>query len=618
MSNTARTRSITFLALGTIVVPSLIGWGAVTSNAQTTTQSISDRVFKSRKLEVLGNSKLKVVQVTAGQVTALGLPASGVMSTVQQANAFANAAFQSTWERTDKPVAAGAVQRSWYWGPTPNGGAVQEDYAEGAGGKRLVQYFDKSRMEINDPNADPNSKFYVTNGLLSVELISGKVQTGNSTYADRYPADIAMASDADDANAPTYYSFQGVSNTPLGDHPSTTRVGMPAISTISRSGAVADDQTKSSYPKVNYVYFDETTKHNVPEAIWEFLNSAGPVYDSASATTVDGRLSEPWFYATGLPISEPYWARVKIASQQQDVLIQAFERRVVTYVPNGVPGFKVQMGNIGQHYFDWRYKDAGRPQSPLVTPTVATGPTTGPASPTATPILPSPTTVPLDCSGVPAQVNATVDPNCGPIGTLFDITITGFTPNESLSYWFTTPDGLILGTEEPVEIGTHNGTINLPLPSEILEGLGEGVWSITFQGEGSGHQAIAYFKITPDVAAPGTTPTAGPTTDPNVASCTDVPASVNMTITPSNCAKAGTTFFFVGSGFQPGESVGAYLTAPDQAVIGAPFQLEAASDGTAGTVNYSTLRGDDPGVYALTMEGTTSHARAIGYFKVTP
>jgi hypothetical protein len=42
----------------------------------------------------------------------------------------------------------------------------------------MVQYFDKSRMEINNPNGDKNSPFYVTNGLLTVELMSGKIQVG--------------------------------------------------------------------------------------------------------------------------------------------------------------------------------------------------------------------------------------------------------------------------------------------------------------------------------------------------------------------------------------------------------------------------------------------------------
>ena len=77
----------------------------------------------------------------------------------QPAPPFADAAFQSVWARTDKPVADGAVKRGYYWGPQP-GAAKQEAYQQGTGGARLVQYFDKSRMEINDPNRDKNGAFY--------------------------------------------------------------------------------------------------------------------------------------------------------------------------------------------------------------------------------------------------------------------------------------------------------------------------------------------------------------------------------------------------------------------------------------------------------------------------
>jgi hypothetical protein len=483
------------MALGAIVVPAFVGWNGLTSNAQTASHGVTGLMGQFIKNHGLDES---MTQRGAAEVAAWGLAQSeqvGMDSANQQAQPFANAAFQRTWERTDKLVASGSVQRSWYWGPAANTGALQEDYAEGAGGKRVVQYFDKSRMEINNPNADPNSNFYVTNGLLSVELVSGKVQVGNSTYVDRYPADIPMASDADDANAPTYYSFQGVSNTPLGDHPANNKSGQPATATISRNGLVGDDQTKTTYPKVSFVYFDPGTKHNVPQAIWEFLNDSGPVYDSASGKTTNGRLSDPWFYATGLPISEPYWARVKIAGQPQDVLIQAFERRVVTYAPNGVPGFKVQMGNIGQHYYDWRYKDAGRPQGPLATPTVVSGPTSVPGTATVPPVQATPTIAPLNCSDVPAAVSATIDPLCGPVGTIYSIHITGF---------------------------------------------------------------------------------------------------------------------------QPGENVGVYVTAPDQSVVGAPFQTTADDNGVTNTISFGTQPNFPLGVWAMTMEGTTSHSRAIGYFKLTP
>ena len=70
---------------------------------------------------------------------------------------------------------------------------------EAAGGKRLVQYFDKSRMEINNPNGDPTSPFYVTNGLLTVELIIGQDADGRQQLRGRAsPAQIPLASDPDD------------------------------------------------------------------------------------------------------------------------------------------------------------------------------------------------------------------------------------------------------------------------------------------------------------------------------------------------------------------------------------------------------------------------------------
>src|SRR5436190_2752398 len=98
--------------------------------------------------------------------SALAVASQPVAARVQAASNFADPAFQKLWERTDSLVAVGTVKRSWLWGPQPNSGPLQEDYAEGAGGKRLVQYFDKSRMEINNPNGNKNDPFYVTNGLL--------------------------------------------------------------------------------------------------------------------------------------------------------------------------------------------------------------------------------------------------------------------------------------------------------------------------------------------------------------------------------------------------------------------------------------------------------------------
>jgi hypothetical protein len=292
--------------------------------------------------------------------TLLGLLATSIGSVAaapaSQANKFADPAFQRTWERTDALVASNKVKRSFYWGPQPNTGPLQEAYLEGQGGTHLVQYFDKSRMEINDPTADKNNPFYVTNGLLTVELITGRMQIGNNKFANRYHANIPLASDTDDPQAPTYASFLGPYKY---DFVGKVALGQVLTSTIKRDGIISE-VARFAIHDVKGAYFERATQRTIPNVFWDFLNTSDPVM-------VDGKqqiakLSDPYFYATGYPVTNAFWATVKIADiANTDVLIQAYERRVLTYVPSLPKDFQVQMGNIGQHYYDWRYKNAGLP-----------------------------------------------------------------------------------------------------------------------------------------------------------------------------------------------------------------------------------------------------------------
>ena len=71
------------------------------------------------------------------------------------------------WERTDRPVADQEVNRSWLWGPQAN--QIMSEpytYSELPDNQRVVAYFDKSRMEINNPDGDAGSVWHVTNGRL--------------------------------------------------------------------------------------------------------------------------------------------------------------------------------------------------------------------------------------------------------------------------------------------------------------------------------------------------------------------------------------------------------------------------------------------------------------------
>jgi hypothetical protein len=57
----------------------------------------------------------------------------------------------------------------------------------------------------------------------------------------------------------------------------------------------------------------------------------------------------------GYPITEPYWIQARVSGQDQWLLLQAFQRRVLTYNAANAPAWQVEMGNVGRHYYDWRY-----------------------------------------------------------------------------------------------------------------------------------------------------------------------------------------------------------------------------------------------------------------------
>jgi hypothetical protein len=267
---------------------------------------------------------------------------------------FGDPSFEKLWRRTDQQVAAGQVARSWYWGPSQISGPIYEKFE---GGTRLVQYFEKTRMEINNPTGDRNSPYYVTNGLLTSELISGDVQTGANQFEHRQPADTVIAGDPNDVT-PTYTSFFSVTNTRASGHNQPNRLGQYATATINRAGQLGEDPSKGNKTETRIVYYDETTKHNVAKIFWDFLNTRGTIVKDG-VLLQNQLINDPWYFASGLPISDGYWAKVKVGALFEDVLIQAFERRVLTYRPSLPPtnGFRVEMSNIGQYYVQWRYPD---------------------------------------------------------------------------------------------------------------------------------------------------------------------------------------------------------------------------------------------------------------------
>src|SRR5690349_16841776 len=182
---------------------------------------------------------------------------------VALAEPFGQPAFQRLWQRTGIPIQRGAANYSWVWGPEPFSPALMEAFAEGSGGRRTVQYFDKSRMEINDPNADPNAPWFVTNGLLVNELIQGNVQVGLSKFIPLGPANIPIAGDPDNT-FPTYASLMRIYNTPDG-----SPLGAHVTSMFLPEGAGVLTRYAND-PATEIVHIERG--FGIPRALWDYMN----------------------------------------------------------------------------------------------------------------------------------------------------------------------------------------------------------------------------------------------------------------------------------------------------------------------------------------------------------
>lgn len=273
-------------------------------------------------------------------ILALALPAATAAQSISQP------AFQAVWERTDEPVRQGRGSHSWIWGPGPFTAELGEWYVEGAGQSRAVQYFDKGRMELNNPAGDPSSPWFVTSGLLTRDMIDGRLQVGNGDYVAFPPAAIPVAGDPN-AGFPTYADLRPYARAPhrfaLGDYVDVR---------LTPNGPVAAPQFAGlPAARISYVV---PSSYGVPQAFWEFLSQGGVIYQS-------GRFSQAtplfdWLYIAGYPIADAFWVRVPVAGVPRDIMVQPFERRLLTYNPANPARFQVEMGNVGRHYYRWRYE----------------------------------------------------------------------------------------------------------------------------------------------------------------------------------------------------------------------------------------------------------------------
>jgi hypothetical protein len=207
-------------------------------------------------------------------------------------------------------------------------------------------------MEINNPHLNAGDPGYVTNGLLVVEMISGRIQIGDNEFEPpKPPASVPVAGDENSPDAITYASLAPVASL-NNDNTADDRTGQDVTAVLGKDGQVSTDPGKANLVKI--ARYEPTLGHNIPDVFWSFMNATGPVYNGRFGTYTDGPILD-WISAIGYPITEPYWTHVQISGAPKDVLVQAFQRRVLTYVADNPPGWQVEMANVGRQYFDWRY-----------------------------------------------------------------------------------------------------------------------------------------------------------------------------------------------------------------------------------------------------------------------
>ncbi len=306
-------------------------------------------------------------------VLTLGLTGFGTGITLAAPN-FDNQSFRSVWSYSDGPVENGTpnLGRGYTWGPTSI--AIKtENYREAPGGTRPVQYFDKARMESTQPAQNEYDITNVTNGLLTVELATGRRQDGDNTFTTLLPSDLSVAGDALDPNnpSPRYAAF--------GEEVMTINPALPVRSgQVINTGRDLRGRIGPVTPPVQttYSYYDPTTHHNVADVFYRFMYQKGIVSSGARGMDVTAFVytANPLIFVFGLPVSEAYWIRATVGGVDKDVLVQLFQRRILTYTPSNPDPYKVEMGNIGQHYYQWRYGKAASAGDPA---TAGPGPIIG-------------------------------------------------------------------------------------------------------------------------------------------------------------------------------------------------------------------------------------------------
>lgn len=290
--------------------------------------------------------RLLLVAIMAAGIAAFGIhPGTGEQNPDDELQLKINETVEGIWERSDGAVSRGDADRAWLWGPSPISTST-EFYPESPNGSRTLVYYNKGRLDILDPNVSSADDWYAVGGLLVQEMLAGYIQFGDTFFVERERPNVPLTGDFNQAQPVTYATLAPFTSAwgeegsdgfaSGGERRVGERTGETVMAFLGGDGRLIPNAVLDS--GVRFAGYDETTGHNIAD-IFADWNAAQPYHE---------------LYLLGHPISEPYWIDTVVNGQTQTILIQAFQRRVLTYNVNNPAGWQVESTNVGDHYRAWR------------------------------------------------------------------------------------------------------------------------------------------------------------------------------------------------------------------------------------------------------------------------
>ncbi len=232
--------------------------------------------------------------------------------------------FHVRWMQADGSVGSNAA-RSWLWGPSV---LFTTDETGSNNIMQRVQYWDKGRMEAS--GSDLSDPWAMTGGLVGRELLHAQAR-------------LPIVGDDDPLLNPVAPTYADLS-------PWLTDAMLPLLGPVdtllSPTGTpILLPDLAAAYPETHPVVATGEP-FSIPQVFWDLL------------TSIETETATSWIVPIGHPLGEPAWTLAMIDGQIYEVLVQVYERRILTYTPRNPPDWRVELGNAGRHAYMWRYTDA--------------------------------------------------------------------------------------------------------------------------------------------------------------------------------------------------------------------------------------------------------------------